>query len=88
MTAIYALALVLGAVGLIAWVVKVAVVETVAHPAPKPLLGELIGAVSGFGMAGMSASFGGLGAVTSFGAAVLGAGALFVLARAFGTPSA
>ncbi len=88
MTAIYALALVLGVVGLIVWVVKVAVAETVARPAPIPLMGELVGAVSGFGMAGMSASFGGFGAVTSFGAAVLGAGTLFVLARVLGNPSA
>jgi len=86
-TAIYASSLVLGIVGLLVWVVRMVVVDTVGRATPNALAGEVGGAVTGFGMAGMAASFGGLGVVVSFGAALAGAGILFVLARMFGAPS-
>lgn len=87
MTALYAFALVLGVLGVVTWIARVAIAEAADRAAPDARIGELVGAVSGFGMAGMSASFGGLGIVSSFGAAVLGAVALTVLARILGQPS-
>jgi hypothetical protein len=87
MTALYAFALVLGVLGVVTWVVKVAIAETADRVAPDSRIGEVVGAVSGFGMAGMSASFGGFGVVPSFGAAVLGAVTLTALARILGQPS-
>lgn len=80
MIPVYAVSVVVGMVGLLAWVAAVAVADMVdgwAWADPEARFGVrgrvAVAAVIGFGMAGMSSSFGGWPAVAAFGAAVGGA---------------
>jgi hypothetical protein len=93
MTAAYAIALVLGIIAILAWIAAVAVAETVSgweHIDPDRRFGArgraTIGGLSGLGLAGMSATYGGWHDVAAFVAAVAGAAAVAVVAtrlRAF-----
>lgn len=87
MTAVYAIALIVGVLLLLAWVAAVAISETVAgwdYVDPDARYGRNGGAIvaglAGFGLGGMSSTFGGWPAF----AAVLGAigGAALVVAAA------
>ncbi len=80
MTALYAIALGVGAISIIAWVAMVAVAETVEgweHVDPDRRFGgrgrTAVAATAGFGLAGMSSSFGGWPTFLSFVAAVAAA---------------
>ena len=84
MTALYAGALVLGIVGILAWIAHVAITVDSDLPPPKTHVGATVGALVGFGMAGMSASFAGGNTVVSFVAAIIGGGALWLLGARLG----
>ena len=91
MTGLYAVTLVIGLTGLVAWIAATAAAENVAgweNADPERRFGaggrRLIAGVVGFGMAGMSASFAGWPWWGAIGAAVAGAGILALLAGVFG----
>lgn len=80
MTAVYAVALALGVVATLAWIVSVAVAETVpgwGHVDPDLRFGArgraVAGGLSGLGLAGMSATYGGWHEAAAFLAAAAGA---------------
>ena len=79
MTAVYAIAIVVGLVGIIAWVVFGVVGTSGAAPSsldPEQRFGSrgrgVLGSVTGFGMAGISATYAGWNAVIAFAAAIVG----------------
>ncbi len=86
----YALALIAGILALLAWMIAVAVAAWVdgwEFADPERRFGAngrfaVAGAI-GFGMGGMSASFAGWHPVVAFRAALLGTGALVLVARTF-----
>lgn len=87
MTALYSVALVVGALAFLVWVAATAVANTVAGwegidpEARFGMIGRsVVAGIVGFGMAGMSASFGGWTSVLAFLAAVAGAVGLVVVA--------
>ncbi|MCH7670239.1 MAG: hypothetical protein IIC71_13725 [Acidobacteria bacterium] len=84
MTALYAGALALGIVGILAWIAHVAITMGSDLPPPKTHVGATVGALVGFGMAGMSASFAGGNTVVSFVGAIIGGGALWLLGTRLG----
>jgi len=94
MVPLYAIALFIGFLLLLAWIVGVAVgtwVEGWEFADPERRFGvvgrSVVAGTVGFGMAGMSASFGGWPPVLAFFGAVAGAGAMVVVARFFGPES-
>lgn len=91
MTAVYAVALIVGILATIAWVASVAVAESVPgwkHVDPDHRFGArgrmLVGGLSGFGLAGMSASFAGWPSVAAFAGAIAGATGVAAIARRLG----
>ena len=84
MTALYAGALALGIVGILAWIAHVAITMGSDSTPPKTHVGATVGALVGFGMAGMSASFAGGNTVVSFVGAIIGGGALWLLGTRLG----
>lgn len=91
MVAVYAIATALGVVGIIAWV-TLGMVAT-AVPGKSSLDPELrygypgrsvVAGVTGFGLAGMSASYAGGGTVVALVAAVAGAAGLVLIGRYLG----
>lgn len=91
MTPIYAVALLIGALLALGWVVGVAIgtwVDGWEFADPDRRFGgtgrAIVAGLIGFGMAGMSASFGGWPPVLAFCGAGAGAGAMVLVARYFG----
>ena len=87
---IYALALFAGFLALLVWMTAVAVAAWVdgwEFADPERRFGTTgrfaVAGVIGFGMGGMSATFGGLHPAVAFLAALLGAGALVLVAHTF-----
>lgn len=87
---IYAIALALGLLALLVWIVGVAVgawVDGWEFADPERRFGETgrstTAAVFGFGMGGMSATFAGWNSVLAAAAALVGGAALVVVARVF-----
>ena len=87
---IYAIALALGLLALLVWIVGVAVgawVDGWEFADPERRLGETgrstTAAVFGFGMGGMSATFAGWNPVIAAAAALVGGAALVAVARVF-----
>ena len=92
MTPVYAVLLAVGAISILAWVAMVAVAESVdgwAHVDPDRRFGErgrmAVGGVTGFGIAGLSASFGGWETLPALGAAVASGAAIAWAAAALGS---
>ncbi len=91
MIAVYAVAIVLGVVGILAWV-TMGLAATSMHDMsrldPEERFGDrgryIVAAVMGFGMGGMSASFGGWNDVLAVVAAVAGSAAAVAAARYLG----
>lgn len=95
MTAVYAVTLVVGLLGLAAWIVATAVADTVegwqgVDPESRfgPWARRGISALIGFGMTGISTSFGGWPDVAAFAAAVVGAVALAAISEWLGPRTA
>jgi len=90
MVALYAVAVVAGAVGVCAWVVTAVLSERpgshVIQPDTRFGVGGrmVVAAVLGFGLGGMSAAYGGWHAALAFGAAVAGAALMAVSTRLLG----
>lgn len=90
MVALYAVAVIVGALGLTGWVVAGVLAErpgsSVAQPEARfGLRGRsLVVAVLGFGLGGMSASYAGWPELGALGAALAGAGLLVVSGRYLG----
>jgi len=93
--AVYAISLVLGSAGLLTWIVMASIAGTVegresAHPERR--FGEagraLVAGLLGFGMAGMSASYGGWPAPLALVGALAGGAALALVARWLARPDA
>ena len=87
MTAVYGISLLIGAFALLVWIAATAVAHTVDgwdRIEPQERFGAVgrlvLGGVVGFGMAGMSASFGGWSPLLSFVGAVAGAAGLIAVA--------
>ncbi len=94
MTPVYAVALLVGAVALIAWIISTAIASSVEGWGwldPEGRLGRrgrmAVAALFGFGMAGLSATFGGWPAWAAAGAAAAGAAASAWYAARFGPRS-
>lgn len=90
---IYALALIVGFVALLAWIVGAALgawVDGWEFADPEARFGatgrSIVAGLIGFGIAGMSATFAGWHAVLAVAAALLGAAAMLAVARMF-TPA-
>lgn len=88
MRAVFAIALGLGFVGLLAWISAAAVASSVEgwqRIDPDERFGtngrSAVGGVFGFGMAGLSAAYAGWPAVAAVGSAVVGAIAAVAIAR-------
>jgi uncharacterized membrane protein AbrB (regulator of aidB expression) len=95
MVPVYAVALIVGFLLLVAWIVGVAIgawVEGWEFADPERRLGAkgrfTVAGVVGFGMAGMSASFGGWPPALAFVGAVAGGIGMIVVARVFGPDTA
>lgn len=95
MVPVYAIALFAGFLMLLAWIVGVAVgtwVDGWEFADPERRFGALgrsiVAGVVGFGMAGMSASFGGWPPVLAVFGALAGAAAMVAVARVFGPDAA
>ena len=91
MTTVYAIVLVAGIVGLLAWVAMTAIADTVegwTRVDPETRFGARgrfgLAAALGFGLAGMSATFAGWSAALAFAAAVAGAAVSTVIAYRYG----
>lgn len=91
MVAVYAIATILGVIGIISWVALGMVAETVAGKEsldPEARFGAtgrgVVGGVVGFGLGGMSASYAGAGAPLAILGAILGAVAMVVVGRYLG----
>lgn len=95
MVPIYAIALFVGFLMLLAWIVGVGIgtwVEGWEFADPERRFGvvgrSIVAGLVGFGMAGMSASFGGWPPVLAVFGALAGAGAMVAVARVFGPDTA
>ncbi|HSJ72287.1 MAG TPA: hypothetical protein VLA29_11655 [Acidimicrobiia bacterium] len=95
MTAVYAVTLVVGLLGLGAWIVATAVADMVEGwqaVDPESRLGPWarrgISALIGFGMTGISTTYGGWPDVASFGAAIVGAASLAAISEWLGPRTA
>ena len=95
MTAVYAVTLVVGLLGLGAWIVATAVADMVEgwqslDPESRfgPWSRRAIAALVGFGMTGISASYGGWPDIAAFGAAVVGGAALAAISEWLGPQTA
>lgn len=94
MNAIFAVCIVLGVIGIFGWLTMGLLSSSLrdkAHLDPEDRFGavgqSVIAGISGFGLAGMSASFGGMNDALALTAAVIGAGAAVVVARYLGVES-
>lgn len=95
MVPVYAIALFVGFLMLLAWIVGVAIgtwVDGWEFADPESRFGvvgrSIVAGVVGFGMAGMSASFGGWPPALAILGALAGAAAMVVVARVFGPDTA
>lgn len=91
MVAVYAIAIVLGVIAIIAWVVLGMLAEAVAGKEsldPETRFGttgrDVVAGVVGFGLGGMSASYAGGATAVALLGAVLGAAALVIIGRYLG----
>ena len=95
MVPVYAIALFVGFLMLLAWIVGVAIgtwVDGWEFADPESRFGavgrSIVAGVVGFGMAGMSASFGGWPPALAILGALAGAAAMVIVARVFGPDTA
>jgi hypothetical protein len=95
MTAVYAVTLVVGLLGLGAWIVATAVADTVegwrsVDPEARfgPWARRSLAGLIGFGMTGISTTFGGWQDIAAFGAAVVGGLALAAISEWLGPRTA
>ncbi len=91
MVAVYAIATILGVIGIIAWVTLGMISTAVSHAQrldPETRFGlagrSVVAGTIGFGLGGMSASYAGAGTLLAVLGAVAGAGALVVVGRFLG----